>query len=108
MLMNGMPHLSLDFFTSFASRRAGQSGILSAWVGTILVMLVTAMVAVPLGVAPASTSKNTPEEQPADRHHRDQHHQSRRRAVDHLRSAGAGHLFVYTSSASGRASSPPA
>lgn len=51
MLMRGIDRLTLDFFTNFASRRAGQSGILSAWVGTILVMLVTAMAAVPLGVA---------------------------------------------------------
>jgi len=50
MLVNGFPHLSWDFFTSFPSRRAASAGILSAWVGTILVMLVTAVVAVPLGV----------------------------------------------------------
>ena len=40
-----------QFVTSFPSRRASQAGILSAWVGTSLVMLVTAFVAVPLGVA---------------------------------------------------------
>jgi phosphate transport system permease protein len=51
MLMRGLDRLSPDFFTNFASRRAAQSGILSAWVGTILVMFVTAMAAVPLGVA---------------------------------------------------------
>jgi phosphate transport system permease protein len=51
MLMRGLDRLSLDFFMNFASRRAGQSGILSAWVGTILVMFVTALAAVPLGVA---------------------------------------------------------
>jgi phosphate transport system permease protein len=51
MLLRGLDRLSLDFFTNFASRRAAQSGILSAWVGTILVMFVTAMAAVPLGVA---------------------------------------------------------
>jgi len=50
MLKNGLPHLSWDFFTSFPSRRAASAGILSAWVGTVLVMLVTALVAVPLGV----------------------------------------------------------
>ena len=50
MLSSGLPHLSWDFFTSFPSRRAASAGILSAWVGTILVMLVTALVAVPLGV----------------------------------------------------------
>ena len=43
MLIEGMPRLSWDFFTSFPSRRPGSAGILSAWVGTILVMLVTAM-----------------------------------------------------------------
>ncbi|MBI4741025.1 MAG: phosphate ABC transporter permease PstA [Betaproteobacteria bacterium] len=50
MLKNGAAHLSYDFFTSFPSRRAANAGILSAWVGTTLVMLVTALVAVPLGV----------------------------------------------------------
>ena len=51
MLLRGLERLNLEFFTNFASRRAAQSGILSAWVGTILVMLVTALAAVPLGVA---------------------------------------------------------
>ena len=51
MLMRGMARLDLDFFMQFASRRASQSGILSAWVGSILVMLVTGIAAVPLGVA---------------------------------------------------------
>jgi len=51
MLIDGWARLRPEFFTQFPSRRAGQAGILSAWVGTILVMLVTAVVAVPLGVA---------------------------------------------------------
>jgi phosphate transport system permease protein len=51
MLRNGAGHLSWDFFTSFPSRRASSAGILSAWVGTTLVMLVTALAAVPIGVA---------------------------------------------------------
>ena len=60
MLIDGWSRLRPDFFTSFPSRRAGQAGILSAWVGTTLVMLVTAAVAVPLGRrAPASISRNT-------------------------------------------------
>jgi phosphate transport system permease protein len=50
MLIDGLPRLSWDFFTSFPSRRAGSAGILSAWVGTTLVMLVTAAAAVPLGI----------------------------------------------------------
>jgi phosphate transport system permease protein len=51
MLIDGYARLRPDFFTEFPSRRAGQAGILSAWVGTTMVMIVTAAVAVPLGVA---------------------------------------------------------
>ncbi|MBF1165008.1 MAG: phosphate ABC transporter permease PstA [Dechloromonas agitata] len=51
MVIRGAGRLNLDFFTQFASRRAGQAGILSAWVGSLLVMTVTAFAAVPLGVA---------------------------------------------------------
>lgn len=51
LAIDGVPRLTWDFFTSFPSRRASQAGILSAWVGTTLVMLVTALTAVPLGVA---------------------------------------------------------
>jgi phosphate transport system permease protein len=50
MAIDGVPRLNADFFTSFPSRRAANAGILSAMVGSILVMLVTAVVAVPLGV----------------------------------------------------------
>jgi phosphate transport system permease protein len=50
MLIEGAPRLSWDFFTSFPSRKPEQAGILSAWVGSTLVMLVTAATAVPLGV----------------------------------------------------------
>ncbi len=51
MAMKGAARIDYDFMTNFPSRRAGSAGILSAWVGTILVMLVTALSAVPLGVA---------------------------------------------------------
>src|SRR5687767_3266440 len=51
MVVDGAPRLSLDFFSNFPSRKPGQAGILSAWVGSTLVMLVTAAMAVPLGVA---------------------------------------------------------
>jgi phosphate transport system permease protein len=51
MAVRGLPRLDLDFFTSFPSRRAANAGILSAWVGSTLVMVVTAIFAVPLGVA---------------------------------------------------------
>jgi len=51
MAMEGVPRLTPEFFTSFPSRKPEQAGILSAWVGTTLVMLVTAFAAVPLGIA---------------------------------------------------------
>ena len=51
MLVDGYARLRPEFFTEFPSRRAGQAGILSAWIGTTMVMIVTAVVAVPLGVA---------------------------------------------------------
>jgi phosphate transport system permease protein len=50
-VIDGVPRLSIDFLTSFPSRRPEQAGILSAWVGTVLVMLTTAALAVPIGVA---------------------------------------------------------
>ena len=49
--IDGWARLTPEFFTNFPSRRASQAGILSAMVGSVLVMLVTAAVAVPLGVA---------------------------------------------------------
>lgn len=51
LALDGVPRLTPDFFTNFPSRIPGRAGILSAWVGTSLVMLVTMVVAVPLGVA---------------------------------------------------------
>lgn len=51
LLIDGYTRLTPDFFLSFPSRRAHEAGILSAWVGTCLVMLVTAIIGVPLAVA---------------------------------------------------------
>jgi phosphate transport system permease protein len=53
MVMDGAHRLSWDFFVNFPSRRAQNAGILSAWVGSTLVMLVTAVTAIPVGVAGA-------------------------------------------------------
>ncbi|MBN9317877.1 MAG: phosphate ABC transporter permease PstA [Devosia sp.] len=50
LFVDGIPRLSWDFLTSFPSRRPANAGILSAWVGTSLVMLVTACLAIPVGV----------------------------------------------------------
>jgi phosphate transport system permease protein len=54
LVIDGYPQLtSLDFFTNFPSRRAARAGMLSALVGSGLVMLVTFFSAVPLGVGAA-------------------------------------------------------
>lgn len=51
LALEGVARLSWQFFASYPSRFAAQAGILSAWVGSTLVMLVTAATAMPLGVA---------------------------------------------------------
>ena len=48
---DGLARIDWEFLNSFPSRRAGIAGILSAWVGSLAVILVTAATAVPLGVA---------------------------------------------------------
>ena len=50
LMIRGLTRIDYDFLTSFPSRRAANAGILSAWVGTLLVMLTTALLAVPIGV----------------------------------------------------------
>ncbi len=50
LLVDGLGRITPEFLTSFPSRRAAAAGVLSAWVGTTLVMLVTAAIAIPLGV----------------------------------------------------------
>ena len=50
-VIEGVPRLSFDFFINYPSRRPEQAGILSAWVGSALVMLTTALLAVPIGIA---------------------------------------------------------
>ncbi len=51
LVLDGYHRLTPDFFLSFPSRRAAEAGILSAWVGTCLVMLVTGVIGVPLAVS---------------------------------------------------------
>ena len=53
LLFDGLPRLSWDFMTSFPSRKASQAGILSSWVGSALVMLVTMVAAVPVAIGAA-------------------------------------------------------
>ena len=51
LAIDGAARLTPHFFTSFPSRFPAQAGILAAWVGTTLVMVVTALTAVPMGIA---------------------------------------------------------
>ncbi len=51
LAFDGFSRLSVDFFTSFPSRFPARAGIFSAWVGSIAVMIVAMMAAVPLGIA---------------------------------------------------------
>ena len=53
LVRDGAERFTWDFFTNFASRKAERAGILAAWVGTALIMVVTALCAVPVGVAAA-------------------------------------------------------
>lgn len=51
LFLDGASRLDFSFMTSFPSRFADRAGILSAWVGTIAVIFVTALAAIPLGIA---------------------------------------------------------
>jgi len=53
LVHDGAGRFTWDFLTNFPSRNAGRAGILAAWVGTCLVMLVTVLAAMPIGVAAA-------------------------------------------------------
>ncbi len=54
LVVDGYPKLfSADFYSNFPSRRAAKAGLLSALVGSSLVMLVTFVSAVPMGVGAA-------------------------------------------------------
>jgi len=48
---DGLPWLNWRFLTSFPSRRPTEAGALSAIVGTIVLMVLTALFAVPVGIA---------------------------------------------------------
>lgn len=51
LVRDGANQIDWHFLTSYPSRRAARAGILSAWVGSLIIMIVTAGTAVPLGVA---------------------------------------------------------
>jgi len=51
LIYDGSGRFSLAFLSEYPSRRAAHAGLLSAWVGSLLVMTVTFITAVPMGVA---------------------------------------------------------
>jgi phosphate transport system permease protein len=51
LLWEGLRRINWEFLTSYPSYRPERAGILSPWVGSLLMMIVTACTAVPLGVA---------------------------------------------------------
>lgn len=53
LVVEGLERIDWQFLTSFPSRHAAQAGILPALVGSTLIMLVTAVVGIPLGIAAA-------------------------------------------------------
>jgi phosphate transport system permease protein len=53
LMVDGLPRLSFDFFTSYPSRKAELAGILPSAVGTLYLMLLTGAIALPLGVGAA-------------------------------------------------------
>ena len=53
LLYQGVGQIDWQFLISYPSRHAAEAGILPAWVGSTLIMLVTAFVGIPLGVAAA-------------------------------------------------------
>jgi phosphate transport system permease protein len=53
IVSDGVGRLSWEFITNFSSRRASQAGIWPALTGSVFIILVTALLAIPVGVAAA-------------------------------------------------------
>jgi len=53
LVIQGMPRISEAFVMSFPSRFPDQAGILSAWVGSLCVVLLCMLFAIPVGIAAA-------------------------------------------------------
>jgi phosphate transport system permease protein len=52
-VLDGLPRLGPDFLSSYPSRKAELAGILPSAVGTLYLVLLTAMIALPIGVGAA-------------------------------------------------------
>ena len=51
ILVDGVSRLNLSFLTNLPSRFPGKSGILTAWTGTLWILVLTAAFAIPIGMA---------------------------------------------------------
>lgn len=51
ILVDGLARINWDFLTNLPSRRAKKAGILTAWTGTAWILGLTAIIAIPIGVA---------------------------------------------------------
>jgi phosphate transport system permease protein len=51
ILIDGLSRIDWSFITSLPSRRASKAGILTAWTGTAWILVLTALIAIPIGVA---------------------------------------------------------
>jgi len=53
IVVDGWPRLSQQFFTSFPSRKPEQAGIYAAWTGSVFLIVLTVLCALPVGVGAA-------------------------------------------------------
>jgi phosphate transport system permease protein len=51
ILIDGLTRINWSFITNLPSRRASKAGILTAWTGTAWILGLTAIIAIPMGVA---------------------------------------------------------
>jgi phosphate transport system permease protein len=51
IVIDGLTRIDWDFMTNLPSRRAAKAGILTAWTGTAWILGLTAIIAIPIGVA---------------------------------------------------------
>jgi phosphate transport system permease protein len=51
ILIDGLTRINWSFLTNLPSRRASKAGILTAWTGTAWILGLTAIIAIPMGVA---------------------------------------------------------
>src|SRR3989338_2253212 len=53
VMHDGLSRIDYQFLMSYPSRKPEQAGILAAWVGTIWIMILTAIISIPIGIASA-------------------------------------------------------